>query len=120
MSSIAPSFARAAAVRKRTLPRAVAIYRLRVVDHTLDAASVNRAAATPDKRACSADDACLGVVVRSRHHVQVAVLTSDPVDTARVASNRPVRPTRIRRSTSHLAAVPSRPSVAVMCRPLPV
>ncbi len=95
VSAVVPTSVRVEAGWDRTRPQAAAINRLRVVDHTLDAASANVAAAIADEPGVSVADAHVGAVIRSLRHDEVVVLTSDPDDIARVAGDRPVRPVRI-------------------------
>jgi len=95
VSAVVPTSVRVEAGWDRTQPEAAAINRLRVVDHTLDAASANVAAAIADELAVSVADAHVGAVIRSLLHDVVVVLTSDPDAITRVAGGRPVRPVRI-------------------------
>lgn len=94
VSAIVPTSVRVEAGWDRTQP--AAINRLRVVDHVLDAATGNVAAAIVDELAgVSVADAHLGAAIRSLPHDEVVVLTSDPGDITRVAGDRPVRTVRI-------------------------
>lgn len=96
VSAIVPTSVRVEAGWDRTQPAAAAINRLRVVDHVLDAATGNVAAAIVDELAgVSVADAHLGAAIRSLPHDEVVVLTSDPGDITRVAGDRPVRTVRI-------------------------
>lgn len=95
VSAVVPTSVRVEAGWDRTQPEAAAINRLRVVDHTLDAASADVATAIAEELAVSVADAHVGAVIRSLPHDEVVVLTSDPDDIARVAGDRPVRPIRI-------------------------
>jgi len=95
VSAVVPTSVRVEAGWDRTQPEAAAINRLRVVDHPLDAAPANVAAAIADELAVSVADAHVGAVLRSLPHDEVVVLTSDPDDITRVAGDRPVRPVRV-------------------------
>ena len=95
VSAVVPTSVRVEAGWDRTQPEAAAINRLRVVDHTLDAAAANIAATIAEGLAVSVADAHVGAVIRSLPHDEVMVLTSDPGDITRVAGDRPVRPVRV-------------------------
>lgn len=95
VSAVVPTSVRVEAGWDRTQPDAAAINRLRVIDHALDAATANVAAAIADELAVSVADAHAGAVIRSLPHDEVVVLTSDPDDITRVAGYRPVRPVRV-------------------------
>jgi len=92
---VVPTSVRVEAGWDRTQPQAAAINRLRVVDHTLDAAAANIAATIAEGLAVSVADAHVGAVIQSLPHDEVVVLTSDPDDITRVAGDRPVRPVRV-------------------------
>ncbi len=95
VSAVVPTSVRVEAGWDRTQPTAAAINRLRVVDHALDPATANVAAAIAGELAVSVADAHVGATVRSLSHDEVVVLTSDPDDITRVAGDRPVRPVRV-------------------------
>lgn len=96
VSATVPTSVRVEAGWDRTHPAAAAINRLRVVDHVLDTATGNVAAAIADELAgVSVADAHVGAAIRSLPHDEVVVLTSDPGDITRVAGDRPVRIVRV-------------------------
>lgn len=96
VSAVVPTSVRVEAGWDRTQPAAAAINRMRVVDHVLDTATANVAAAIADGLAdVSVADAHVGAAIQSLPHDEVVVLTSDPGDITRVAGDRPVRTVRV-------------------------
>jgi hypothetical protein len=95
VSAVVPTSVRVEAGWDRTQPTSAAINRLRVVDHPLDAATANVAAAIADGLEVSVAAAHVGAVIRSLPHDEIVVLTSDPDDIICVAGDRSVRPVRV-------------------------
>ena len=95
-SAVVPTSVRVEAGWDRTQPAAAAINRLRVIDHPLDTATGNVAAAVADELpGVSIADAHIGAAIRSLPHDEVVILTSDPGDITRIAGGRPVRTIRV-------------------------
>lgn len=92
---IVPTAVRVEAGWDRSDPRAAAINRFRVLDHTLDRGVANSAAGILRRTGVSVADAHLGAVIQTMTDDDVVVLTSDPDDMVRVAAPKPITAIRV-------------------------
>ena len=86
VDTVVPTTVRVEAGWDRGTPGAAAINRFRFRDHVLDATAANVAASIQARCGLGPADAHIGAAVRSVSSGDVAVLTSDPSDTAVVCT----------------------------------
>jgi hypothetical protein len=86
VDTVVPTTVRVEAGWDRSAPGAAAINRFRLRDHVLDATAANLAASIQGRCGLGPADAHIGAAVRSVSSGDVAVLTSDPSDTAVVCT----------------------------------
>ncbi|HUP84142.1 MAG TPA: hypothetical protein VM143_00620 [Acidimicrobiales bacterium] len=88
---VVPTAVRVEAGWDRSQPGSALLNRFRVRDHALDGSTADVAASIVAATVTNVADAHIGAAVRSLTSTDVVVLSSDPVDMARVCTPRPVR-----------------------------